>query len=81
MRNIADLLRRCRPISTASLMSSMVPILIIDRLIRNKHEAGSWNLLDSLAWLMMSSYEAETGAELAHSACQDTVIYRKVLYI
>lgn len=75
IRNIADLLRQCRPIAAASLMSSAVPHLIIDRLIRNKQECSSWNLLDSLAGLMISSEKAETGRELAHLACQDTVSY------
>ena len=79
VRNIADLLRQCRPIAAASIMSSAVPHLIIDRLIRNKQECSSWNLLDSLAGLMISSEKAETGRELAHQACQDTVRIR-VLY-
>ena len=57
-------------------MSSAVPHLIIDRLIRNKQECSSWNLLDSLAGLMISSEKAETGRELAHQACQDTVRIR-----
>ena len=61
-------------------MSSAVPHLIIDRLIRNKQECSSWNLLDSLAGLMISSEKAETGRELAHQACQDTVRIR-VLYL
>ena len=76
VRNIADLLRQCRPIAAASIMSSAVPHLIIDRLIRNKQECSSWNLLDSLAGLMISSEKAETGRELAHQACQDTVRIR-----
>ena len=76
IRSLSNLLRQCRPICCASLMASPVPILIIDRVNSNaKDDLGSWHLLDSLAWLMISSDEAETGAELAHQACQDTIHY------
>ena len=77
IRSISNLLRQCRPICCASLMASPVPVLIIDRVTTTiaKEELGSWHLLDSLAWLMISSDEAETGAELAHNACLDTIQY------
>jgi len=77
IRSISNLLRQCRPICCASLMASPVPVLIIDRVTTTsaKEELGSWHLLDSLAWLMISSDEAETGAELAHHASLDTIQY------
>lgn len=86
IKNIADLWRKCRAISSASLMCSNIPHAVVDMVNADAREFVSqgdkaayksekWLLLDSMALLMIQCYEAPTGSDIAHQACLDTVCY------